>query len=131
MVKAQSAVKLRKHDVCLLEKIFNKIREGCSLYGACRAYDMSTQEFYHLIALDDKLRESFLMALSDYADQCTDDIRALAENLKVGEIDNSTAKLLIETTKWLAQKACPEPLAAIDTEGDGQKISEIEIKFVS
>ena len=129
MTKAQSQVKLRNRDVCLLNKIFDKIRGGQSLYGACHACGVTTQEFYRFVALDNQVREEFMMALSDYADQCTDDIRALAESLKAGEIDNSTAKLLIETTKWLAQKACPEsPLAAED---GGEDVAEIEIRFVS
>ena len=75
------------------------------------------------------------MALADYADSCTDNIRKIVAELKVGEIDNSTAKLLIETEKWLAQKACPEPIWTTlqntdDENDDGRNLKEIVVKFV-
>ena len=114
-----------------LEKIFEEIRKGCSLYGACQKVKVSTLEFYQEIGNDEAKREAFRLALSDYADQCTDDIRTLALSLKCGEIDNSTAKLLIETQKWLAQKACPEPVNATSLEDDGElQTREIVVKFV-
>ena len=122
--------KLRKKDVAVLDNVFKKIRAGCSLYGALSAVGLTSHQFYQIMASHPKIKEEFLLALADYADQCTDDIRALAASLKAGEIDNSTAKLLIETIKWLAQKACPEPVAAFK-EDDGDKLSEIVVKFVS
>ena len=130
MTRGENEYKLRRKDKAVLEKIFAKIRQGQSLYAACLAVGISTNEFYHFLALEDRVRGEFFMALSDYADKCTDDIRVLVENLKAGEIDNSTAKLLIETMKWLAQKACPEPMAVTETEA-AEKFAEIEIKFVS
>ena len=126
MAKAQ---KLKKKDVALLEKVFAKIRNGCSLYAAVSAVGLTSREFYQLMAEYPKIKEDFLLALSDYADQCTDDIRSLAASLKAGEIDNSTAKLLIETIKWLAQKACPEPVSSFADE-EAEKLSEIVVKFV-
>jgi len=114
-----------------LEKIFNEIRRGHSLYAGCQSVGVSTREFYQTISDNVALKEEFQLALSDYADQCMDDIRALAENLKAGELDNSTAKLLIETQKWLAQKACPEPVALAMGEDDiNGRPKEIVVKFV-
>lgn len=127
MTKAQS---LRKKDVAVLNKVFAKIRKGCSLYGAVSAEGLTSHEFYQMMSFDPKIKEEFLLALADYADQCTDDIKALAASLKAGEIDNSTAKLLIETMKWLAQKACPEPIDTFAESGE-EKLSEIVVKFVS
>ena len=127
MTKSQS---LRKKDVAVLNKVFAKIRAGCSLYGSLSAVGMTSHEFYQMMSLDPKIKEEFLLALADYADQCTDDIKALAASLKAGEIDNSTAKLLIETMKWLAQKACPEPIDTFADNGE-EKLSEIVVKFVS
>ena len=114
-----------------LADVFAAIRIGCSLYGACVQAKMTTQEFYQLMGKDPDLREDFQLALSDYADQCTDDIRTLALNLKAGEIDTSTAKLLIETNKWLAQKACPDPFVGFnDDEQAENKTTEITVKFI-
>ena len=121
--------KLRRKEIEVLNEIFAKIRGGKSLYASCLAVGISTRAFYRLIALDAKMHEEFMMALSDYADQCTDDIRTLAQHLKAGEIDNSTAKLLIETTKWLAQKACPEPLNTMEID-EAEKLAEIESRYL-
>lgn len=126
MTKAQS---LRKKDVAVLNKVFDKIRAGCSLYGSLSSVGLTSREFYQLMTECPKIKEDFMLALSDYADRCTDDIKALAESLKAGEIDNSTAKLLIETIKWLAQKACPEPISSF-ADDEAEKLSEIVVKFV-
>lgn len=115
-----------------LNGIFNAVRSGCSLYAACVKAGITTQEFYKMIIQNDKAREGYRLALADYADSCTDDIRAITSDLRAGNIDNSTAKLLIETAKWLAQKACPEPifemLGVIDDENG--TATEIVVKFV-
>ena len=115
-----------------LSIVFDFIRQGCSLYAACVKAGLSTREFYQMLAQTQDLRDDFLLALSDYADQCTDDIRALAQALKTGDIDNSTAKLLIETEKWLALKACPEAFKGFDDmeNGDKKESAEIVVKFI-
>ena len=123
---------MRKADRVKLTAVFAYVRTGCSLYGACKKAGLNTREFYQFISQDKQLKEEFLLALSDYADQCMDDIRALVLSLKSGDIDNSTAKLLIETNKWLAGKACPEeksPFSDID-DGDSEQIAEIVVKFI-
>ena len=85
--------------------VFEAVREGNSLFAACRRAGISTRDFYAATAADETLREAYQLAQADYADRCTDDIRKIVADLKTGEIDNSTAKLLIETEKWLAQKS--------------------------
>lgn len=113
--------------------VFEAVRGGCSLYAACVKAGISTKEFYEILAEDDALRVAYQLALSDYADQCMDEIKAIIENLKAGDVDNSTAKLLIETSKWLAQKACPEPFdgrGGIGDGGEGGMATEIVVKFV-
>ncbi len=115
-----------------IDAVLNAVRSGCSLYASCVKAGLSTKGFYDILAVDEEARVLYQLALSDYADQCTDEIRGIAENLKAGEMDNSTAKLLIETTKWLAQKACPEPFRGIDESGGegGDEVAEILVKFV-
>lgn len=121
--------KLKKNMAA--EVVFEAVREGCSLYASCVKAGISTKEFYEILAADEHLKTAYRLALSDYADQCTDDIRAIAAGLKAGEIDNSTAKLLIETRKWLAQKACPEPFVGINEQAaDDDGVAEIVVKFV-
>lgn len=113
--------------------VFEAVRDGNSLFAACRRAGISTRDFYAATAADEALREAYQLALADYADRCTDDIRKIVADLKAGEIDNSTAKLLIETEKWLAQKSCPEPvwdkIAGGGDDGDGG-VAEIVVKFV-
>lgn len=111
--------------------VFDSIRQGHSLYAACLQSGFSTREFYQILADTPSLKEDFQLALSDYADQCTDDIRALSLALRNGELDNSTAKLLIETNKWLAQKACPDDFAGLERiDEEAAKTTEIVVKFV-
>lgn len=113
--------------------VFEAVRDGNSLFAACQRAGISTRDFYAATAADEALCEAYQLALADYADRCTDDIRKIVADLKAGEIDNSTAKLLIETEKWLAQKSCPEPvwdkIAGGGDDGDGG-VAEIVVKFV-
>lgn len=109
--------------------VFEKIRKGDSLYAACLKAGMSTKEFYQILAAEPNYKEEYQLAMADYADQCTDYIRTLVRDLQAGEIDTSTAKLLIETQKWLAQKACPQPYENLFEES-GEKATEIVVKFV-
>lgn len=114
--------------------VFEAVREGNSLFAACRRAGISTRDFYAATAADETLREAYQLAQADYADRCTDDIRKIVADLKSGEIDNSTAKLLIETEKWLAQKSCPEPvwdkIAGGESDSGDGGVAEIVVKFV-
>lgn len=114
--------------------VFEAVRDGNSLFAACRCAGISTRDFYAATAADEALCEAYQLALADYADRCTDDIRKIVADLKAGEIDNSTAKLLIETEKWLAQKSCPEPvwdkIAGGGGDGEDGGVAEIVVKFV-
>lgn len=125
------AKRIKKIDE-VLKNVFEAIRCGNSLYSACVKYGITTKEFYDVLAENQNAKESYWLALADYADQCTDAIRGITANLKAGEIDNSTAKLLIETEKWLAQKACPEAVSgkiSFDN-NDSDMATEIVVKFV-
>lgn len=126
------AKRIKKIDE-VLKNVFEAIRCGNSLYGACVKYGITTKEFYNVLAENQDAKENYWLALADYADQCTDAIRGITANLKAGEIDNSTAKLLIETEKWLAQKACPDVISGkinFDNNSDDDMATEIVVKFV-
>lgn len=110
--------------------ILEALRKGKSLYAACCFNHVTTRDFYQLIHKNVELKDDYLLALSDYADQCTDDIRELASALQTGDIDTSSAKLLIETKKYLAQKACPTPYINPDDITDTAETKEIVVKFV-
>lgn len=109
--------------------VFEKVREGDSLYAACLKAGMTTKEFYQILAKEADYREEYQLALADCADQCTDYIRKLIKDLQAGEIDTSTAKLLIETQKWLAQRTNPEPYENLFDDAE-EKTTEIVVKFV-
>lgn len=124
--KAVSAI-----SPALVGAVCTALRNGLSLYAACRASGVDTRVFYQALADNPAAREAYRLALADYADRCTDAIRQIVAELRAGEIDNPTAKLLIETEKWLAQKACPEAVQEIfleEEERDGVK--EIVVHFV-
>ena len=114
-----------------LEVVWAGLRSGCSLYAACLSAGMTTKAFYRKVAHDNDAMEEFRLALSDYADQCMDDIRKIVASLKAGEVDNSTAKLLIETQKWLALKASPESGGGVSLDDRKDEVGEeIVVKFV-
>ena len=124
--KAVSAI-----SPALVGAVCAALRNGLSLYAACRASGVDTRVFYQALADNPAAREAYRLALADYADRCTDAIRQIVAELRAGEIDNPTAKLLIETEKWLAQKACPEAVQESfleEEERDGVK--EIVVHFV-
>ena len=108
------------------------VREGKSLYAACGVEKITTKEFFDEMAKDEKIKEMYLCALNDYADKCVDDIRVIVQELKSGEIDNSTAKLLIETMKWLVQKISNDVNGVQEAVGDSDVdcVREIMVKFV-
>lgn len=113
-----------------INQILDMIRIGKSLYMACLEVNLSTKEFYDVLAKNEIFKEKYLLALSDYADKCTDDIRQIVEELKKGEIDNSTAKLLIETMKWLISKSNSD-LGEINLNDDNASdVKEIMVKFI-
>ena len=115
----------------VLQELFAEIRKGKSLYASCLKVGISSSEFYEVLASDEKLYDEYLLALSDYADLCMDEIRRIVQSLKDGKIDNSSAKLLIETEKWLAQKASPEPFGGkINNDFEEGECREIVVKFV-
>ena len=127
--------KVIKNDEEILAAVFDALRKGASLFTACQKNGISTKQFYEVTAANPLLAKAYQLALADYADRCTDNIRKIIAELKAGEIDNSTAKLLIETEKWLAQKACPEPIWSTiqnndDENDDGRNLKEIVVKFV-
>ena len=116
----------------LMRKIFQSLREGKSLYQACNLVNISTGEFYNVLEKNEGLKERYLCALTDYADRCVDDIRKIVEELKEGKIDNSTAKLLIETMKWLVGKAQTDAnnVGGEKDLDNSDGISEIVVKFI-
>ncbi|MBO5037991.1 MAG: hypothetical protein J6C85_00835 [Alphaproteobacteria bacterium] len=126
-----SGKKVLKRELAV---VWAGLRSGCSLYAACLQAGMTTKVFYRKVAHDAEAMEEFRLAMADYADQCMDDIRKIVASLKAGEVDNSTAKLLIETQKWLALKASPEnggEMSGAGKKEDGADgVEEIVVKFV-
>ena len=106
------------------------IRQGKSLYMACLDVNISTKEFYDALAKNDVFKEKYLLALSDYTDKCTDDIRQIVEELKKGEMDNSTAKILIETLKWLISKSNSDFNDLNGGDDSSREVKEIMVKFI-
>ena len=86
----------------------------------------------NVLEKNEGFRERYLCSLADYADRCVDDIRKIVEELKEGKIDNSTAKLLIETMKWLVQKISNDVNGVQEAVGDSDVdcVREIMVKFV-
>jgi hypothetical protein len=114
----------------LFNEVLANLREGKSLYAACVNVGMSTSEFYEFLNKNDKFKEKYLSALTDYADKCVDDIRRIVEELKSGKIDNSTAKLLIETKKWLVSKANGDVIKLDENDDINAEVKEIMVKFI-
>lgn len=119
-------------DEVKLEGVFGDLREGKSLYAACKKAKISTSKFYEILEKKSCLKEKYLCSLGDYADSCVDDIRDIVEQLKKGEIDNSVAKLLIETMKWMVNKTQSDvnTVEKLDEEFEQDGLREIVVKFI-
>ena len=119
-------------DEVKLESVFGDLREGKSLYASCKKAKISTSKFYEILEKKSCLKEKYLCSLGDYADSCVDDIRDIVEQLKKGEIDNSVAKLLIETMKWMVNKTQSDVnmVERLDEEFEQDGLREIVVKFI-
>ena len=114
----------------ILKAICADIRKGKSLYAACQNANWTSAEFYKKIAKSPTDREEYFLALADYADACTDEIKAIVEDLKHGVIDNPTAKLLIDTEKWLVQRFDSDDFKTEHLTPAVSEVAEIAVRFI-
>ena len=107
------------HAVCL------DIADGLSMRKACIKNDVSRNAFCERIRKDDVLHDHYMRAREFAGDACLDKIDEFEEMLKTGQIDSSSANVLIQTEKWKAQKYYPKMYGdtlrtqMIDDQGNG------------
>lgn len=93
----------KKIEDCL-DGILNDIRNGNSIVKACKDRGFGTQTFYDYLKENPDLEENYARAREDRGDCCIDKIVELMKDLKTGKIDSQTARVLIDTEKWIAAK---------------------------
>lgn len=93
----------KKIEDCL-DGILNDIRNGNSIVKACKDRGFGTQTFYDYLKEHPELEENYARAREDRGDCCIDKIVELMKELKEGKIDSQSARVLIDTHKWIAAK---------------------------
>lgn len=81
---------------------------GESLKNACKANGISRIAFYERTKKNSELLNQYTRAREYAGDACLDKIHDFEEMLKAGQIDSSSANVLIQTEKWKAQKYYPK-----------------------
>ena len=98
--------------ISTIEKDFSDILEdiasGLSILKACRERGISKQTFFDYIDADQEKKDQYMRAREQRGEECISRIAEYEEDLKAKKIDSATARVLIDTEKWLACKFYPK-----------------------
>ena len=89
-------------------QILADIADGYSMRKACEKNSVAKQSFQAKLKRDEAFAAQYACARQDAGDSCLDKIDEIEEMLKNGQIDSSTANVLINTEKWKASKFYPK-----------------------
>lgn len=89
-------------------QILADIADGLSMRKACEKNGVAKQSFQAKLRRDEDFAAHYTCARQDAGDSCLDKIDEFEEMLKAGQIDSSSANVLIQTEKWKAQKYYPK-----------------------
>ena len=99
----------KKEDIlkaCL--QICDDVQNGLSLVNACRKNNLSRSAFYEKLNCDENLANKYARARERSTDSMLDEFDALMKKLEAGEIDSSTARVLLDALKWKLSKFYPK-----------------------
>lgn len=108
------------HEICTL------IAEGANVKDACKEAGISYDAFRDWRYNDDVVSNLYVKAVQDKADSKDSEIDRVLDMLEKGEIDASTANVMIQTQKWRMSKYYPKMFgqnSSIDVTSDGEKIT--------
>lgn len=90
-----------------VDKILSLISEGMSLTRACKLCGSNKDIFRARTLENEELARRYARAQEDRGNAYADKIDEIEEQLRRGEIDAQTARVLIDSQKWKACKFFP------------------------
>lgn len=100
----------KNKDRCV--EVFNDIlklvADGSSLTKALNSVNVNIRDFFEVIDNDENLANEYARAREQRGESCIGRITDYEEDLKNKKIDPATARVLIDTEKWLACKMYPK-----------------------
>lgn len=84
--------------------VCDKIVEGKSIQTACREMGIGTETFYIEMRENPDLQASYTHARSARADARFEKIDDIMDDMRAGEIDPVTAKVMLDAIKWQCSK---------------------------
>lgn len=104
---------VKKKKIKIDEKVFTAIcddmADGMSVEEACGNAGVVYRTFRRYVEnADEKICQAYMRAREWRGEACLIKIDSIMRKLEVGEIDSTTANVLIQTEKWKASKFYPK-----------------------
>ena len=97
----------KHHDNVHWESVLTRIAEGESVRGIAKDYDVPRRTLLHWLHGDD-LERQYRIALEARALHHAEKVEDLIHKVEQGEIDPHSARVAIDSRKWLASKFYPK-----------------------
>lgn len=107
MSKIKKITQAEKLDECY-DDMLEEISGGKSLSVVCKERGIKRDVFYKYKDETEERKDKYTRACEQRGDSYADKIDEIEEKLLNGEIDSSTAKVLIDSQKWKACKFYPK-----------------------
>lgn len=115
-----------KFNMDTVYQICELVANGATIKKACKESNISYDAFRNWKNDKDEVFNLYVKAVQDKADVKDDSIEETLEKLERGEIDASTANVIIQTQKWRMSKYYPKMFGqntSIDVTTQGDKIT--------
>ena len=115
-----------KFNMDTVYQICELVANGATIKKACKESGISYDAFRNWKNDKDEVLNLYVKAVQDKADIKDDCIEETLEKLERGEIDASTANVIIQTQKWRMSKYYPKMFgsnSSIDVTSQGDKIT--------
>lgn len=115
-----------KFSMDTVYQICELVANGATIKKACKESGISYDAFRNWKNDKDEVLNLYVKAVQDKADIKDDCIEETLEKLERGEIDASTANVIIQTQKWRMSKYYPKMFgsnSSIDVTSQGDKIT--------
>lgn len=107
------------------DEILKLVSDGTSLKRACEQVGISRDTFNEHVKKNKDLSDRYACAREERGSSYADKIDDIEQKLLSGEVDSSTARVLIDSLKWKASKFNPQKFGdmmktqMVDGEGKG------------
>jgi len=115
-----------KFDIDKVYRICDMVADGSNIKKACKENGISYNAFRDWRKDNEVVSNLYVKAVQDKGDSIDAEIDRILEMLEKGDIDASTANVMIQTYKWKASKYYPKMFgqnSSIDLTTQGEKIT--------